>query len=76
MLVDDLRSTFLAARLSDTQLAELLAVGEERSFRTGDELFEEGRPADLMWILLGGEVELSRRSGRQRVAVATMSTPG
>src|SRR5262245_39609998 len=76
MLADDLRAAFLTSDLSPEQLEALLAVGEARRFHTGDELFEEGRPADLLWILLDGQIELSRRSGHQRVPVATMSTPG
>ncbi len=39
-------------------------------------LFHEGRPADQLWILLEGNIELSRRIANQTIVVATMSTPG
>ena len=76
MLADDLRHAFLTSELSDEQLAALVAAGEERRFRTGDALFEEGLVADQLWILLDGQIQLSRRSGHHDVPVATMSTPG
>jgi signal transduction histidine kinase len=75
-VTDDLRAAFLTRELSDAQRAELAAVSEEICFEPGQELFHEGRPADHLWMLLEGEIELSRRIGRQTVVVATMSTPG
>ncbi|MEP7201580.1 MAG: ATP-binding protein [Ilumatobacteraceae bacterium] len=76
MLGDDLRSAFLTSGLSDDQLSELLAVGTERPFTLGEELFREGEPADLLWILLEGHIELVRGSVNERFVLATMSTPG
>jgi len=73
---DELRAAPLTSGLTPEQLGELLEVGEERRFAEGDELFEEGRPADQLWILLEGQIALSRRSGQQRVPVATMSALG
>jgi signal transduction histidine kinase len=76
MLADDLRSAFLTGGLSDQQRRELLAVGKETHFTRGDELFREGEPADLLWILLEGQVELVRTSVTERTVLLTMSTPG
>ena len=76
MVVDDLRAAFLTAGLSDDQLSELMAVGQETPFKVGDELFREGEPADLLWILLEGQLELVRGSVNERFVLATMSTPG
>ena len=76
MLADDLRSAFLTSGLSDQQLAELIAAGSETPFTRGDELFREGEPADLLWILLEGHVELIRTSVNERIVLATMTTPG
>ncbi len=39
-------------------------------------LFHEGEPADELWILLEGRIELSRRSANQVIVMATMATPG
>ncbi len=75
-LADDLRGAFLTSALTDDQLADLMAVGREMPFSPGDELFHEGLPADHLWILLEGRVELSRRSANQTITLATMSTPG
>ncbi len=72
----DLRSAFLTSSLSDDQLAELVAAGEEHVFAAGDQIFTEGEPASTLWILLDGRIELSRRIGDQSTVVATMDEPG
>ena len=76
MVPDDLRSAFLTAGLTDQQRSELFAAGKETFFKRGDELFREGEPADLLWILLEGQIELVRGSVNERFVLATMSTPG
>ena len=76
MAADPLRDTFLTSGLSDEQRTELLAVGEVTPFAPGDLLFVEGEPADHLWILLDGVIELSRQSATDRMVLATMSTPG
>ena len=53
-----------------------MAAGEETPFTRGDELFREGEPADFLWILLEGQIELVRGSVNETVVLATMSTPG
>ncbi len=75
-LADDLRAAFLTAELDDGQRAELIDAGHEIRFAPDDELFTEGRQADQLWILLEGEIELSRRVANRSNVVATMSTPG
>ena len=75
-VADDLRGAFLTSSLSDDQLAELMAAGEERVYAAGDEVFREGEPATSLWILLDGRIELSRRVGDQSTVVATMDEPG
>jgi signal transduction histidine kinase len=62
--------------LSEAQRSELVAAGEVRRFDIDDELFHEGRSADLLWILLDGRLELTRHIGGRSVVVAEMSTPG
>jgi signal transduction histidine kinase len=76
MVIDDLRTTFLTGGLSDEQLAEMVAAGEEVSFEPDTELFHEGAPADYLWVLLEGSVQLTRQSGNDTVLLATMTTPG
>lgn len=76
MLADDLRAAFLTSSLTEDQRAALIAVSEERTFQPGEVLFEEGRPADILWILLDGRIELTRRVGTRSTVVATMDEPG
>jgi signal transduction histidine kinase len=66
----------LTAQLDDSQRAALIEAGREVHFAPDEALFTEGRPADLLWILLEGSVELSRRIANRSVVVATMSNPG
>jgi signal transduction histidine kinase len=73
---DDLRQAFLTSSLTDEQLAELIEAGRTQIFAPEDVLFREGRPALQLWILLDGEIQLTRRIGEQTVALATMTQPG
>lgn len=75
-LTDDLRNAFLTADLSDEQRAEFIAAGEESHFAPDESLFIEGQIADQLWVLLDGEIELSRQIAGRTTTVATMSTPG
>ena len=72
MLIDELRATFLTGGLTDSQLADLIEVGERLAFATGDELFREGEPAEQLWILLDGHIELSRASSGEISVMVTM----
>ncbi|MBI4882914.1 MAG: GHKL domain-containing protein [Actinobacteria bacterium] len=72
MLIDDLRSNFLTGGLSETQLEELAAAGEEILFGAGVEVFRDNGHAEHFWILLEGHVELVRDSD----LLFTMNTPG
>ena len=76
MLIDELRSTFLFLKLSDEQLRELVQLGAEMAFPAGETIFVEGEPADALWVLLSGGVELARRVGGQRVVIGSLSQPG
>src|SRR4051812_11921121 len=71
-IAQDLQDAFLTQTLTEQQLADLIAVGEEVTITAGDELFREGQPSDYLWILLAGQVELSRDNN----LLATMGTPG
>ncbi len=54
-VADDLRGAFLTSSLTEEQRTELVAVSQERTFEPDEVLFEEGRPADVLWILLDGQ---------------------
>ena len=76
MLVEDLRGIFLFDGLSDGQLGELIAAGDEVHFESGDVLFREGEAADFWWVLLAGRVELLRRTRWEESVVGVMDRPG
>ena len=76
MDIADLRTVPIFDGLSDDQLAELIAGGTEIAIEPGVELFREGAPADFWWVLVDGEIELSRRVDREDTVVARMDEPG
>ena len=76
MLVEDLRGIFMFDGLSDEQLGELIAAGDEVHFENGDVLFREGEAADFWWVLLAGRVELLRRTRWEESVVGVMDRPG
>jgi len=76
MKPEGLRGIFLFDGLSDEQLIELLAAGDEVRFGEGDVLFREGDTADSWWVLLDGRVELLRRGGLDESVVSVMDRPG
>ena len=76
MLTEELREAFLTAGLDDAQREALVAASEEVEFVEGQVLFVEGEPADDLWILLEGSIQLSRHTGTETSVVATMSSLG
>ena len=75
-LAHDLGATFLFESLAPAQLAELASLGDEVQFASGDTVFEEGRPAEFLWVLLDGEMALERNVGGQRISLTTATRPG
>ncbi len=75
-LLDDLGAASLTHELSEEQRADFASIGEVREFLPGDELFHEGRPADEMWMLLDGDIELSQQAGSELTTVLRMTEPG
>jgi signal transduction histidine kinase len=76
MLADELGATFLFESLSADQLRALAELGSELRFEAGETIFVEGQPAEFLWVLLSGEMELERHVGGQRLAITTASRPG
>jgi signal transduction histidine kinase len=75
-LIDDLRRASLTNELNDEQLDEFASLGEVVQFAPGDELFREGRPADHLWMLLDGKIELTQTFGREKSVMLVMTEPG
>ena len=74
--VRDLRPLPIFEGLSDQQIGELVAEGDEVEFAVGEELFVEGEPAETWWVLLSGRIDLVRHVGREETQVGTMDVPG
>src|SRR3954471_3817373 len=74
--VADLRSIDMLRGLTDSQLAELAAAGDEVRIEPGAVLFREGDPAEFWWVLVDGGVDLHRQAGMESMVVASMRTPG
>jgi signal transduction histidine kinase len=76
MTIDELRTIFLFEGLDDERLAAFADIGHEVRFDVGDILFNEGQPAENLWVLLEGQLELVRRSGHEETVVRVMEIPG
>jgi signal transduction histidine kinase len=76
MSAEELRTAFLTAGLSEEQRFELFAASDEVEFRPDEVLFVEGEPADFLFMLLEGSVELARHTGSETTVLATMSAAG
>jgi signal transduction histidine kinase len=76
MDVRELRAIALFDGLSDEQLGSLAAVGVDHAFGPGEELFHEGAPADMWWVLLEGSITLHRQLGNEENQLGLMSSPG
>jgi len=57
----------IAAPLGESDITRLARFGERRTFRSGEHLFEIGKPSAGMYVILSGEVAAFRRDhlGRQ-----------
>ena len=78
MTVDprELRRIPLFDPLTDEQLARLAAEGNLIPFHDGDELFHEGHPAVVWWVLLDGSITMHRHVGSQDTVMGTLFRPG
>ncbi len=76
MDMDILRQSELFAHVSDNEITAILALGEEVYLQQGDVLFSEGTPATNFYILLEGDLQITRRMNGQEVVIADHATPG
>jgi signal transduction histidine kinase len=71
-IVDELRALAILEGLSQAQLGELVAAGARVPVVPGENLFEEGHPADFWWLVVRGSLDLMRRMGREYTVVGRM----
>ena len=74
-IVEQLRATPLFGGLDDEQLERLVGMGELVDLEAGARLIGEGEPADALYVVLAGELEVTRRSGSTDIPVARVG-PG
>jgi signal transduction histidine kinase len=75
-LLEELRRAPLLEQLSDAQLAELVAKGEEVAHPAGTVLLTEGAPSTGFYILLEGEIRVTRQVGGVDVVVGETAAAG
>ena len=68
MQIEELRKVPLFAQLQDDQLQWITEHSSELSLKNGDVLFTEGNPGVHFYVLLSGELQITRKiSGREAV---------
>ncbi len=72
----DLRQGPLFATMSEDQVRCVLEQGSECVFQTGDVIFNEGDPALHFYVLLEGNVQITKRVGAQETTLALHTLPG
>lgn len=74
-VVEELRTLFLFETLTDTQFNTLCRHGEVRTLEPGP-LLCEGDPAQKLYVLVNGEVALSKRAAGTDIEVLRTEQPG
>ena len=64
-------TTPLEPKLTDEQIGALLPYGTELSLDAGDYLFDESAAVDSFYVMLEGEVRISRLEGAEEIQLAT-----
>ena len=70
MTLDELRRVPLLADLSEEDLDQLYRMAETVSIPAGERVFEEGSLGDALYVVLDGELEVSKRQSGQDVVLA------
>ena len=71
-IIDELMTLTILEGLTAQQLDELVAASTEVPIVPGEDLFEEGHPADAWWLVVRGSLDLMRRMGREYTVVGRM----
>ena len=70
-----LRETTLFAGLEDASLQRLVELGEIVDLASGEVLIREGDQADALYVVLDGELEVTKRTGSSEIPLALVG-PG
>ena len=74
-IADRLRDTPLFGGLDDAQLDRLVELGEIVDLATDEVLIQEGDIADALYVVLDGELEVTKRAGSSQIPLAQVG-PG
>jgi signal transduction histidine kinase len=69
-MLDELRQVPLLADLSEEDLEQLYRMAETVSIPAGELVLREGDPGDSLFVVLDGQLEVTKRQGRQDVLLA------
>ena len=69
-MLDELRHVPLLADLSEEDLEQLYQMAETVSIPAGQLVLQEGDSGDSLFVVLDGELEVTKRHGRQEVLLA------
>ena len=69
-MLDELRHVPLLADLSEEDLEQLYQMAEAVTIPAGELVLREGDPGDSLFIVLDGELEVTKRHGSQEVLLA------
>src|SRR5919206_1526556 len=70
MNIDELRQVPLFADISGEDLEQLYEMAETVSIPAGELVLREGDPGDSLYVVLDGELEVTKRQGGQDVLLA------
>ncbi len=74
MNLELLRKTALFADLDDGELLRVAEICKEQTYRLGQTIFKEGEPGNRLYLIVSGDVRISRTipgSGEEALAVLT-----
>jgi signal transduction histidine kinase len=74
-IAERLRATPLFGGLEDAQLSRLVELGQIMDLAAGELLIVEGDEADALYVVLDGELEVTKRSGTSDIPLARVG-PG
>lgn len=75
-MVADIRQGPLFANLPEDQIQCVLEMGSEVTLQSGEILFSEGEAAQYFYILLEGNLQITKRGNGQEFTLALHTVPG
>jgi CRP/FNR family transcriptional regulator, cyclic AMP receptor protein len=74
--IEDLKSVSLFRPLAPNELQSLAGKLEERDYRKGEPIYQEGDRPDRLYVILAGKVEISKKAPAEYRQVIAMLPPG